>query len=155
MSSPLRFPSSDLNDVDMEEGETQADSLPDAPSRQRQPLFLAGTPSPARSARSQAQAAGANGRTNGFAELNQSSPMRNIAARRALGMSTPRRVPDSDGLQMSSPMLSFPSSTPARRQNGNGNGRQAGSDARQGAGMSDQDSEPLDFPSYVPVLSFF
>lgn len=123
----------------MEDYTTQGDSLPNAPSRQQQPLFLAGgTPSPARSA--------VNGRNNGFAELNYSSPMRNVAARRALGLSTPRRVPGSNGMQTSSPMLSFPSSTPQRPQNGRA---MQNSDVPAGSMLSDQDSEPLDFPSYA------
>jgi DNA replication licensing factor MCM4 len=68
MSSPpaLDFPSSDL-DVPMEDG-TAEESMPNAPPAQ--PLFFAGTPSVA------------------------GTPRRDgVVARRALGMTTPKRTP--------------------------------------------------------------
>jgi DNA replication licensing factor MCM4 len=78
MSSPpaLDFPSSDMEDVVMNDG-TQTQSMPEAP--RRDPLFLAGTSSvigtPVRQ------------------PYNQSSPLRGATARRALGMSTPKKTP--------------------------------------------------------------
>lgn len=83
MSSPpaLDFPSSDFEDVVMNDGtndtNAQTQSMTEAP--QRDPLFLVGTPSvtgtPARRA------------------YDQSSPLRGVTARRALGMSTPKKTP--------------------------------------------------------------
>ena len=83
MSSPpaLDFPSSDMEDTAMNDGTnnetTQTQSMPEAPARR--PLFLAGTPSiqgtPARQ------------------PYDQGSPLRGATARRALGMSTPKRTP--------------------------------------------------------------
>ena len=85
MSSPpaLDFPSSDIEDVAMDDGTnntgtTQTQSMPEAPAR-RDPLFLAGTPS-------------VNG-TPTRQPYDQSSPLRGATARRALGMSTPKRTP--------------------------------------------------------------
>ena len=141
MSSPpaLDFPSSDFEDVVMNDGtnntNAQTQSMPEAP--QRDPLFLAGTPSvngsPARRL------------------YDQSSPLRGATARRALGMSTPKKNPlfartisvfrlyqpsNRVPVASSSPMA-FPSSplkTPQRRP----------------MPHSDHllDSDPLDFPSY-------
>jgi hypothetical protein len=67
-----------------ESGENGAEeTLQDAPARSYQaPLFLAGTPSPARSMRATQNGAAGN--------QNTSSPLRNVAARRALGLSTPK-----------------------------------------------------------------
>ncbi|KAJ3562215.1 hypothetical protein NP233_g9712 [Leucocoprinus birnbaumii] len=79
MSSPppLDFPSSELDDIEMGESGGAEQSVPTAPPAN--PLFLASTPS----------AAGTPGRRAGPPE----TPMRGIAARRALGMATPRRTP--------------------------------------------------------------
>jgi DNA replication licensing factor MCM4 len=73
MSSPpaLDFPSSDL-DVPMEDG-TAEESMPNAPPAQ--PLFFAGTPSVA------ATSVAGTPRRDG------------VVARRALGMTTPKRTP--------------------------------------------------------------
>ncbi|TDL28000.1 MCM-domain-containing protein [Rickenella mellea] len=119
-SPPMEYPSSELGDVDMQE-ETPVEPTSDVNANQ--PLFLAGTPSPARSAM--------NGRAmNGTPGGMQSSPMKNIAARRALGMATPRRAP-----RGSSPILNYPSSSPAKSR--------AGGNAMPGP----EDSDPLHFPS--------
>ena len=81
MSSPLKFPSSDpATDQDMDGGNTTSESLPNAPPRQ--PLFFAGTPS----------AAGTPSRRRDVSAAPSSpSAMSGIMARRAVGMSTPRR----------------------------------------------------------------
>lgn len=63
-SPPMEFPSSELDDVDMQEAPPTNVQSPHAGSDN--PLFLA---TPTR------------------------TPMRNVAARRALGLSTPRRAP--------------------------------------------------------------
>lgn len=80
MSSPPRidFPTSDLDDVEMDgppqDGSVEQQSMSMAPPR----LFLEGSPS----------LAGSPVRRRGAAE---SSPLAGVAARRAIGMSTPRR----------------------------------------------------------------
>jgi len=85
MSSPPRvdFPTSDIDDIEMDgppqEG-TIEQSLSIAPPPQR--LFLQGTPS----------AAGTPVRQR-YANSVASTPMSGVAARRALGLSTPRRAP--------------------------------------------------------------
>jgi len=85
MSSPPRvdFPTSDLDDVDM-------DGPPENPSAEDQSLsivpqklFLEGTPS----------VAGTPARQRYTASAAASSPLTGVAARRAVGMSTPRRPP--------------------------------------------------------------
>lgn len=82
MSSPpaIDFPSSDLDDVEMGDG-TVEESMPNAPPIQ-EPLFLTGTPS----------AAGTPAHRRGSNAL-QSSPLRGITARRAVGLSTPMKTP--------------------------------------------------------------
>ncbi|KAI5994189.1 hypothetical protein EDD15DRAFT_2262138 [Pisolithus albus] len=81
MSSPppIDFPSSDLEDVEMDgppqDGSTEEQSMSIAPQR----LFLEGTPS----------AAGTPARQR----YEATSPLTGIAARRAVGLSTPRRQP--------------------------------------------------------------
>ncbi|KAK7049821.1 MCM DNA helicase complex subunit [Paramarasmius palmivorus] len=99
MSSPpaLDFPSSD--DVQMENG-AEDNTNTDAP---QEPLFLAGTPS----------ASGTPSRRSVFANPATSSPLRNVAARRAVGLSTPRRAPLFNPGGSSSPMA-FPSSSPTK-----------------------------------------
>ena len=83
MSSPpaLDFPSSEMDDVEMGDGTattTAGQSMSQAPPAD--PLFLAGTPSVAGTPARQRYA-------------DQSSPLRGATARRALGMSTPKRTP--------------------------------------------------------------
>ncbi|ESK94820.1 cell division control protein 54 [Moniliophthora roreri MCA 2997] len=98
MSSPpaLDFPSSD--DVQMEnEGENGGTDAP------QDPLFLAGTPSTTRG--TPARSAIANPAT--------SSPLRSVAARRAIGLSTPKKRPLFNPGGSSSPMA-FPSSSPTK-----------------------------------------
>jgi DNA replication licensing factor MCM4 len=82
MSSPpaLDFPSSDLDDVEMGDG-TVEESMPNAPPIQ-EPLFLAASPS---TAGTPAHRWGSN--------APQSSPLRGIIARRAVGLSTPKKTP--------------------------------------------------------------
>ncbi|KAL0066863.1 MCM DNA helicase complex subunit [Marasmius tenuissimus] len=99
MSSPpaLDFPSSD--DVQMQEDEENQNNTGQA----QQPLFLLGTPStvagtPSRSRRGEPTA---------------SSPLRSVAARRAVGLSTPKRAPLFNPSGTSSPMH-FPSSSPSK-----------------------------------------
>lgn len=94
------------SDVEMHE-----DALPatDPPQSDNNPLFL-GTP--------------------------QATPVRGsaVAARRALGLSTPRRAPRE--ARESSPMLQYPSSSPAKPRVGGAPGSSAV-----------LDSDPLQFPS--------
>ncbi|CAK5275775.1 unnamed protein product [Mycena citricolor] len=114
MSSP---PAPEYDDIQMEDGAEEGQTMPDAP-----PLFLAGSPS----------VSGSPMRPNWGSDDPQATPMQGLMARRAVGLSTPKRTPPGD----SSP-LAFPSSSPAknpvRRSNLN-------SDAIF-------DSDPLDFPS--------
>ncbi|KAL0946225.1 hypothetical protein HGRIS_012484 [Hohenbuehelia grisea] len=116
MSSPpaLDFPSSDMEDVQMDDGGPQA-AQPAAGT----PLFFPGTPST----------------TMGTPARPVATPISGITARRALGMSTPKRTPlFAPG---SSPLLSYPSSSPTRH-------------ARRRAPVDSDappDSEPLAYPS--------
>ncbi|TFK29479.1 cell division control protein 54 [Coprinopsis marcescibilis] len=114
MSSPppLDFPSSDL-DADMEDA-TAGQAAPSSPAN---PLFLPGTPS----------AAGTPARGGRSSVAPQSTPLRAAVARRALGMSTPKRVNPLFAHPMDFPSSS-PAKTPRRRQDA-------------------ADSDPLDFPS--------
>lgn len=78
MSSPpaLDFPSSDADmNEDGDQGAAPTNNLP---------LFLAGTPS---------TNAGTPARTRGSQSIAGSSPLRNITARRAVGLSTPKQRP--------------------------------------------------------------
>ncbi|KAJ7937296.1 cell division control protein 54 [Mycena leptocephala] len=122
MSSPpaLDFPTSD--DIEMgEDGQT----MPDAPPMN--PLFLAGTPSAAGTpARPWASDDGPQG---------MATPLQGLMAKRAVGMSTPKRTPLFNP-GSSSPMA-FPSSSPAKNARGHAN-------LNSGAPF---DSDPLDFPS--------
>jgi DNA replication licensing factor MCM4 len=140
MSSPpaLDFPTSDeIEMTSVEEGQTR----PDAP-----PLFLAGTPS----------AAGTPARLWASDDGSQAgnTPMQGLMARRAVGMSTPKRTPlfnrkPVTSLQLavlltidiagSSSPMAFPSSSPAKNVSGRAT-------LNSGAPF---DSDPLDFPSCV------
>ncbi|KAI0822446.1 MCM-domain-containing protein [Trametes gibbosa] len=116
MSSPPRdIPTSDLEDVEMQDDHTPGEpSMPNAPARA--PLFLAGTPS-------------ASG-----------TPRHGSVARRALGMSTPRRQTPLFAPGTSSP-LPFPSSSPNKNVTPT-RVRRLNYDV-----PGSQDSEPLAFPS--------
>ncbi|KAK7061499.1 DNA helicase [Favolaschia claudopus] len=120
MSSPpaLDFPASD--DVEMEEG---GQTMPDAPPRN--PLFLAGSPS----------VAGTPARPLASDDGPMDTPLQGYMAKRAVGMSTPRRKPLFNP-GSSSPMA-FPSSSPAKSARGRAS-------LNSGAPL---DSDPLDFPS--------
>lgn len=130
MSSPPRvdFPTSDIDDIEMDgppQDGTIDQSLSIAPPPQR--LFLPGTPS----------AAGTPARQR-YANSVSVTPMSGIPARRALGMSTPRRAPRTPLFAPGSSPLAFPSSSPAKTPR------------RRVAIDSDPtfpDSEPLAFPS--------
>lgn len=129
MSSPPRvdFPTSDIDDIEMDgpQDGTIDQSLSIAPPPQR--LFLPGTPS----------AAGTPTRQR-YANSVAATPMSGIAARRALGMTTPRRAPRTPLFAPGSSPLAFPSSSPTKTPR------------RRVAIDSDPafpDSEPLAFPS--------
>ena len=83
MSSPpaLDFPSSDMDDVEMNDETVAEQSMPDAPPAGH-PLFLAATPS----------AAGTPARQR-YSNAPNSTPLSGVTARRALGMQTPKRTP--------------------------------------------------------------
>ena len=83
MSSPpaIDFPSSEVDDVQMGDGTSAEQSMPEAPPV-GVPLFLAGTPS----------AAGTPARQR-YQNGPESTPLRGVIARRALGMDTPKRTP--------------------------------------------------------------
>ena len=84
MSSPpaLDFPTSDMEeDVDMNDGAAAEQSMPDAPLPGN-PLFLPATPS----------AAGTPAQQR-YSNAPDSTPLRGVMARRALGMQTPKRTP--------------------------------------------------------------
>ncbi|GBE83543.1 DNA replication licensing factor mcm4 [Sparassis crispa] len=129
MSSPPRdIPTSDLEDVEMQEGDV-GETFPDAPPAQ--PLFFAGTPS----------SAGTPARRRDV----PATPS-GIMARRAVGMSTPRkRTPLFAGT--SSP-LPFPSSSPVKTRTPARNAR-----LDFNAPGSEPDSEPLEFPSSPAVAT--
>ena len=82
MSSPpaIDFPSSEMDDVEMGDG-TAEETMPEAPPIQ-EPLFLNASPS----------VAGTPARRWG-SDAPQSSPLRGITARRAVGLSTPKKTP--------------------------------------------------------------
>ncbi|KAL1721505.1 MCM2/3/5 family-domain-containing protein [Schizophyllum commune] len=123
-SSPLHMPSSPApipDDVDMNDG-TIEQTFPDAPNAES--LFLPGTPSaagtPARSRASRAP---------------DTSPSRNVVARRAMGMNTPRRTPQTPLFEGGSSPMNYPSSS-------------ARSGARSGLGSAPRSgySDGLAFP---------
>ncbi|KAI0922862.1 hypothetical protein AcW1_002588 [Taiwanofungus camphoratus] len=125
MSSPPQdIPTSDLDDVEMQEGTTMSD-VPLA-----EPLFFPSTPS-------------ANGtpvrRRDNLA--NTPGGMSGIMARRAIGMNTPRRRTPLFAGGSSSP-LPFPTSSPTKS-------RTSARKTRMTSEVpgSSHDSEPLDFPS--------
>jgi DNA replication licensing factor MCM4 len=136
MSSPpaLDFPSSDMEDVAMNDGTAAEQSMPDAPPPGGNLLFLPATPS----------AAGTPARQR-YSNAPDSTPLRGVMARRALGMETPKRTPlfmrKKTTITMSISFLlidaslddSSPAKTPQRRVH-------QPSDAPL-------DSDPLDFPS--------
>ncbi|KIO11065.1 hypothetical protein M404DRAFT_994735 [Pisolithus tinctorius Marx 270] len=136
MSSPPRvdFPTSDLEDVEMDgpaqDGSAEDQSMSIAPQR----LFLGGTPSVAGTPVRQRHAAA-------------SSPLAGIAARRAVGMSTPRRPPRTPLFAPgSSSPLAFPSSSPVKTPR-----KRVTIDSDPPAPDS---SEPLAFPSSpAPVIT--
>ena len=78
MSSPLRFPSSDPPDAEMQDEQNVRNTPPP-----QQPLFLAGTPS--------AQGTPSRRRGDGGSSVAGSSPGEGFMARRAVGLTTPRR----------------------------------------------------------------
>ena len=84
MSSPpaIDYPSDDA-DVDMGDGTNGEQSMPNAPPVQ--PLFFPGTPTTPASRRGQSMNA------------MPSSPIGSAVARRALGMTTPKRTPLFEG----------------------------------------------------------
>ncbi|EPQ51807.1 MCM-domain-containing protein [Gloeophyllum trabeum ATCC 11539] len=126
----MEFPTSELDDVNMDDSttlnNTAEQSMADAPNAQS--LFLPGTPS----------IAGTPARSQGGGSA--------VAARRALGMSTPKRTPLFAAGGSSSP-LPFPSSTPAKRTPNRKSNLTANSP------RSAIDSEPLDFPTSPTVLA--
>ncbi|GJE86319.1 minichromosome maintenance (MCM) 2/3/5 family protein [Phanerochaete sordida] len=128
MSSPLKFPSSDPPDAEMADGEQ---GTPNAPAQQ--PLFFAATPSaagtPRRSQRQQSS-------------VPPSSPG-SVVARRAVGLSTPKRKTPLFTAGSSSP-LAFPSSSPRKGATPRGANILASSSSPP---QSPGGSEPLEFPS--------
>ena len=83
MSSPpaLDFPSSEMDDAEMNDGTAAEQSMPGVPPPGN-PLFLPATPS----------AAGTPVRQR-HPNAPDSTPLRGVMARRALGMQTPKRTP--------------------------------------------------------------
>ncbi|PFH50834.1 hypothetical protein AMATHDRAFT_3571 [Amanita thiersii Skay4041] len=130
MSSPpqLDFPSSELDDIPMEDGTGGEQSMPEAPTLQTTPLFLSTpTQTPVKAGRANAP---------------DSTPLRGVMARRALGLTTPKRArtPLFEG---SSSPIAFPSSSPVKTPK-----------KRVAVPQSDtMDSDPLDFPTSSPVAS--
>ncbi|KAF9077779.1 MCM-domain-containing protein [Rhodocollybia butyracea] len=123
MSSPpaLDFPSSD---ADINEQDA---------SNNNNPLFLAGTPSTNN---------GTPARLRGSQSVAGSSPLRNVTARRAVGLSTPKQKPlFAPG---SSSPIAFPSSSPSKTPRRRVN-------FTSDPPVANQDSEPLHFPSSPTV----
>ncbi|KAF8630419.1 hypothetical protein AX15_002969 [Amanita polypyramis BW_CC] len=127
MSSPpqLDFPSSDFGDVQMEDNTQGEQSMPEAPPPV--PLFL-GSPAetPSRPRRNVAP---------------ESSPLRGVMARRALGLSTPKITRTPLFTEGSSSPMGFPSSSPTKTPR-----RRV--DWPQDFAMN---SDPLDFPTSPAV----
>ncbi|KAF8186431.1 hypothetical protein BJ912DRAFT_1043153 [Pholiota molesta] len=123
MSSPpaLDFPSSEIGDVEMQDASTAAQSMPGVP------LFLAGTPS---------TTAGTPRRRNEIPAT--SSPLRSMTARRAIGLTTPKRTPLFIGTLLEALLRWL--FLPQLQQDLNKGPAQIPSDRPQ-------DSDPLDFPS--------
>ncbi|KAF8624729.1 hypothetical protein AX17_007060 [Amanita inopinata Kibby_2008] len=127
MSSPplLDFPSSELGDIQMDDNTIGEQSMPEAPPPV--PLFLASPAStPARPRRNDAP---------------DSTPLRGVMARRALGLTTPMRPKTPLFAEGNSSPMEFPSSSPAKTPRRRVNIPQ--SDA--------MDSDPLDFPTSSPT----
>ncbi|KAL1661038.1 MCM2/3/5 family-domain-containing protein [Schizophyllum commune] len=123
-SSPLHMPSSPApvpDDVDMGDG-TVEETFPDAPNAES--LFLPGTPS----------AAGTPSRSRA-SRAPDTSPSRNVVARRAMGMNTPRRTPQTPLFEGGSSPMNYPTSS-------------ARSGARSGLGSAPRSgySDGLAFP---------
>ena len=78
-SPPLDFPSSDMEDTDMQDAAQVEQSMVEAPPPQ--PLFFPSTPS----------AAGTPARRSNASVAGTPGDFANIMARRAVGLSTPRR----------------------------------------------------------------
>ncbi|KAA1471935.1 MCM-domain-containing protein [Dentipellis sp. KUC8613] len=121
-SPPVDYASSDVGDAEMQD-ETGGQSMSQAP--QQQPLFFPQTPS----------AAGTPRRPRGSDDL-VSSPLASAVARRAVGMSTPRRTPRTPRAAKT-PLFDPASSSPAHYP--------TSSPAKSTANV--MDSDPLDFPS--------
>ncbi|KAF5385715.1 hypothetical protein D9757_005484 [Collybiopsis confluens] len=130
MSSPppLDFPSSD---ADMNEGGEEGAGYDN--NTNSNPLFLAGTPS---------TNAGTPSRSRASQSVVGSSPLRNVTARRAVGLSTPKQRPlFAPG---SSSPIAFPSSSPSKRARRHVN-------FTSDPPVPGQDSELLGFPSSPAV----
>ncbi|THH00256.1 hypothetical protein EW026_g2226 [Hermanssonia centrifuga] len=131
MSSPLNFPSSDPPDAEMQDSTHSEQSMPNAPPAQ--PLFFPTTPS----------AAGTPSRPRDFSDAPSSpTPMSGLMARRAVGLSTPRKKAPLFAPGSSSPMA-FPSSSSPMKTTTPRRVRVLDADAPDPM----HDSEPLDFPS--------
>ncbi|KAH8101679.1 MCM-domain-containing protein [Cristinia sonorae] len=130
-SPPLDFPSSDMDAEMQDEAGAGEQSMAEAPPPQ--PLFFATTPS----------AAGTPARRSNASVTGTPNAFANVMARRAVGLSTPRRKGTplfERGSSPSSP-LAFPSSSPAKDLSTPRAPRFQPSD---GLGV---DSSPLAFPS--------
>ncbi|KAJ3477536.1 hypothetical protein NLI96_g10401 [Meripilus lineatus] len=132
MSSPLNFPSSDIPDAEMEDA---TEATHNAPAAANSPLFLPSTPS----------AVGTPRPHDLSSDPATPSALANVMARRAIGLSTPRRPQQQLFARGSSPSspLAFPSSSPTKSNATPRRVRALGSDAPG----STPSSEPLDFPT--------
>jgi DNA replication licensing factor MCM4 len=158
--APLDFPTSDLDDAEMQDGSTGrvGQSMPEAPAAQS--LFLPGTPSQRGSPRGPLflAATPSEAGTPSHARFAPSSPAAGLVARRAIGM-TPRRTRTplyAGGRRSWFPMfrlsishtclgsspLPFPSSSPTKKTPRRG--RVPDTDAAM-------DSDPLDFPRLANI----
>ncbi|EIN14579.1 MCM-domain-containing protein [Punctularia strigosozonata HHB-11173 SS5] len=135
MSSPppIDFPTSDMDDIEMDDAATTGgqQSMSGAPPVQS--LFLPGTPS----------TSGTPSRRNV-----PQTPTSGTVARRALGMSTPRQQRTPLFAPGSSSPMAFPSSSPTKKTPV-GRRRLGDSDDPRSA----MDSEPLDFPTSPATAS--
>lgn len=146
MSSPpaLDFPSSELDDAEMADGA----ALPANGNGDQQvedALFLASPGSARRRAANANAGANATPKSRRGGGSPMETPVRGAVARRALGMSTPRRGPAEQGSNHnSSPILHYPSSSsPAKGRPQNNSSDAAPVPPSDGM----QDSDPLHFPS--------